>query len=209
MTELSEIRRTVERAKGKREEAEAQISRYNLQIKDQEDEIEISERAQKVIQMVARTTQQELEYRLSEIATLGLESVFNDPYTLNVTFDITGKGNTKCDLFFERAGKEFDPLKESGGGTADIAALGLKTACWSISQPRPRNTLIDDEPFKHIKGAADNLRALTMIREISRQLDLQIIMVSDERASLEEIRENSDKVFRVEKRDEISYVEEI
>ena len=54
-----------------------------------------------------------------------------------------------------------------------------------------------DEPFIRLKGEDANRRALAIVKEISKSLGLQIIMVSDERVSREDIIANADRVFRI------------
>jgi ABC-type thiamine transport system ATPase subunit len=75
-----------------------------------------------------------------------------------------------------------------------------------MTKPHTRNVILLDEPFKHLKGQDANLRVLEMVREISKKLNLQIIMVSDERIPREDIIANADKVFETKIRKGITTV---
>ena len=145
-------------------------------IKKWDDDIESSEKAQVIIQTVAQRTQEELEYQISEICSLALASVLDDPYKLVVKFVIR-RGKTECDLLFRREGKEITPMHESGGGAVDVASFALRIAMWCISFEDTAPVFIVDEPFRFLSS---NLRdnASLMMKEISEKLGIQIIMVS-------------------------------
>ena len=53
------------------------------------------------------------------------------------------------------------------------------------------NVLILDESFKFLHGKIEN--AMKMLKDLSKKLDLQFIIVSQ----IEELSENADKVFLV------------
>jgi DNA repair exonuclease SbcCD ATPase subunit len=89
-------------------------------------------------------------------------------------------------------------MGNAGGGAIDIGSLALRIAYWAIREDKKvRPLLLLDEPFSRLKGQNANQRALAIIREISQQLGLQIIMISDERVSREDIIANADRVFQV------------
>ena len=206
--ELSYLRQKLERKKGQ----QAQLHK-DLKIAQTEEEtlniaIADSEQAQAIIQTVAQKTQGELEYRLSEIVSLALAAVFEDPYKLKVNFVIQ-RGKTECILLFERDKMLLDPLFSSGIGAVDITAFGLRIAIWSLTQPKTRNVLILDEPFKHLKGLEENKKVIQMIKTLSKKLNLQIIMVHDERVPLAEIEKGADRIFSVTKPGKHSVIERI
>jgi ABC-type transporter Mla maintaining outer membrane lipid asymmetry ATPase subunit MlaF len=126
---------------------------------------------------------------------MALETVFDNPYELMLDF-IERRNKTECDIYFARDGYRVNPVEESGGGTVDVAAFALRIASWSMTIPHTRNTVILDEPFKHLKGLEENKQVLDMIQEISTKLGVQIITVSDERIERAEIEQRADKVFK-------------
>ena len=190
MTGIDDFRQKIERKKGQ----QSQLYKDLEIAQTTEETISIAiagtEQAQIIIQIVASKTQNQLEYRLSEIVSLALAAVFEDPYKLKVNFVIQ-RGKTECVLLFERKGELFDPLFSSGGGAVDIAAMALRVAIWSLTQPKTRNVLILDEPFRFLSRGYQ-VKASLMLKELSEKLSLQIIMVSHS----ESLIDGADKVFR-------------
>ena len=193
---LHSFRQKIERKKGVLTHLQNQKAELDGVIIKARRQVAYSEDAQAIIHSVARATQDELSYRISDAASLGLATVFDKPYELDVQFEIKRK-QTECKIQFKRDGLLIDPKTASGIGAVDIAAFCLQIAVFSISRPSPRNILILDEPFKHLKGEEANLRALQLVRHMSSTLNIQIIMVSDERSSRESIEENCDKLFSI------------
>lgn len=194
MTDIKHIRNQLERQKGQKVQIEKSISKAERDIKQLGRDLRLHEKAREVIRIVALKTQQQLQYHISDITSLALEAVFDDPYELIVEF-VQRRNKTECDLYFSRGGSRIDPLSASGGGAVDVAAFALRISSWSMRRPRSRNVMILDEPFKHLKGLDANRRVLEMIRQVSQKLKLQIIMVSDERIPREDIVVAADRVF--------------
>lgn len=193
---LNYYKQKLERKKGQLDQLRSDLKKTKYLIVDLKEGIKISEEAQTIMQVVAKETQEELEYRLAELVSLCLESVFQNPYKFVVNFE-TRRGKTECDLLFERNGKQMKPIDASGVGVVDVAAFGLRIAAWSLSTPKTRNILILDEPFKHLKGVEPNQKIIQVVKQLSEELGLQVIMVSDERVPIEEIEKGADKVFEV------------
>lgn len=190
---VKDIRSTLEQRKGSLLEITSNIESTASKIKQLKKEERAHEKAREIIRTVALATQEQLSYNISEISSLALEAVLNNPYELELEF-IERRGKTECDIWFVRDGTSIEPF-EGGGGAVDIASFALRVASWSMQNPRTRNVLILDEPFKHLKGEQANRRMLEMVKEVSDRLGLQIIMVSDERISREATMEVTDKLF--------------
>jgi predicted ATPase len=177
MGEMS-YRASLEQLKGRKnqllrelEEAESKSSKLFLQARH-------CEEAQLTIQEVAQITQKSLEYHISELVTLAMASVFDDPYKLIVEF-VPRRNRTEADLWFERAkGKPINLKDEGEGGAVDVAAFALRVSLWSLSPQRTRNLLILDEPMKWLKGGDLPELGAEMMQEVSSKIGLQIICVS-------------------------------
>lgn len=155
------------------------------------------QQAKEIIRTVSIMTQQKLQFHIADITSLALDAVFDDPYQLEVEF-VLRRNKTECDLSFVRDENKIDnPLQSSGVGSADVAAFALRIASWSMSKPKTNPVMLLDEPFKHLKGREENIRVLKMVKEISEKLNLQIIMISDERIPREDIIEASDRTFEI------------
>ena len=142
-----------------------------------------------MIRQVAIETQQQLQFHISDITSLALEAVFDDPYELTAEF-VQRRNKTECDLYFIRDGSRVDPLSASGGGAVDVAAFALRVASWTMSRPRPRATIILDEPLRFLSVDLQP-RASQMIKELSTRLEIQFIIVTHENT----LTDQADRVF--------------
>jgi len=191
MTNIQNLRNALEQMKGKRDQIQHGIDNAEQFIKEKKKDLRRHEQAREIIREVGLKTQQQLQFHISDITSLALEAVFDNPYKLITEF-IQRRNKTECDLYFERDGNRIDPLSASGGGTVDVASFALRVASWSMQRPRSRNVLILDEPFRYL--SSDLLpKASEMLNQISKKLKLQIIMVTH----AEELIENADRVFEV------------
>jgi len=198
-------RQTLERRYGKKQQLENQIEVSKEKIEEYKKTVVDLEKAQSIIQTVAQLTQEELEYHISEIATLALESVFENPYKLNLDFELR-RNKSEADLSFSRkgSGDKIHPLSACGGGAVDVAAFALRIAMWSLQRNKSRNTLILDEPFKNINDPTREMhkKASLMIKEISDRLNLQIIIVT----LMPELIDTADKVIEVKNKKGVSEI---
>jgi len=191
MTNIQNLRNALEQMKGKRDQIQHGIDNAEQFIREKKKDLRRHEQAREIIREVGLKTQQQLQFHISDITSLALEAVFDNPYKLITEF-IQRRNKTECDLYFERDGNRIDPLSASGGGTVDVASFALRVASWSMQRPRSRNVLILDEPFRYL--SSDLLpKASEMLNQISKKLKLQIIMVTH----AEELIENADRVFEV------------
>lgn len=197
---LQELKDNLQKLKGKREKITEELEQAKKNSRIYRRELRTAEKAQLLVQLVAQQTQDQLRYQLTELPRLALQSVFDDAYDFDVTFEIK-RGKVEVEFWFVRDGVRINPKKNSGQGAVDIAGMALRPALWSLRVPRNRPTIWLDEPFKHLKGADANRRALAMLKEICKPRPernwpgLQIVMIADERASREDIAEVADKLF--------------
>ena len=191
---LKDLRNKLEQQKGKRDQILSDIDQLTNRIDENKHLLRACVRAREIIRQVGIKTQQQLSYNISEITSMALSAVFEDPYELLLRF-VERRNKTECDILFSKKGfAEIDPF-DGGGGAIDVAAFALRVASWSMQRPRSDNVLVLDEPFKHLKGEEANRKMLEMVKEISKKLGIQIIMVSDERVSRSTTLEFADKIF--------------
>jgi len=185
------LRTRLERQRGKKIQIEANIFTKEESLQTLQRQFKRHEKAREIIREVGLQTQQQLQFHISDVTSLALESVFNDPYQLKVDF-VQRRNKTECDLKFVREDSELDPLTASGGGAVDVAAFALRIASWSMAHPRTRATIILDEPLRFL--SADNQeKASRMIKELSQRLGLQFIIVTHEST----LASYADRVFEV------------
>lgn len=203
MNNLTELRAQIERSKGKQSELENRLSSLKGKIRESKKELILLEKARVILQMVGLETQQQLQFHISDIASLALESVFPDPYKLVLDF-VDRRGKTECDILFERDGKLIKPIDASGGGTVDVASFALRIASWSMSIKKIRNTIILDEPLRFLSAEYQEA-ASQMIKEISKKLGIQFIIVTHNPV----LTSYADRVFEVKLRRKISKIKTI
>lgn len=201
MSEIATFRYELEKRKGQRSQIQKTVKEAKEQIKELKRNLLWHEKAREVIREVGLTTQKQLQLHISDIVSLALEAVFPDPYSLEVDF-VERRNRTECDLLFCRNDEKIDPLTASGGGAVDVASFALRVASWSMALPHSCNTLILDEPFRYLSVGLLP-QAGEMLKQISGELGLQIIMVTHS----EELMESADKTFTVKQRKGITVVE--
>jgi len=192
---LVELQADLERRKGQRTEAGAQVCTTQTRLKLLVQlEVDIME-AQEILQTVAQATQRELEYHISELVTLAMGSVLRDPYELCLDF-VLRRNRSEAVLSFRRPGQDvkLEPY-EGGGGAVNIAAMGLRFALWRMQRPGSRPVVVLDEPFYHLNDPTRELhvRAATMLKTISEKLGLQLLIVT----LLPELIETADRAFHI------------
>jgi len=204
---LNRLRIEYERRRGEERSVTVQIEKTTADLKKAENAVKQLEEAEDIVKAVALQTQKQLEFQLASVVTSAQDAVFANPYSMVVKFE-ERRNKTECDLLFERGGREIDPLSSSGYGAADIASFALRISAWSMGT-HTRPVLILDEPFKHLKGVVENSNAIGMMKAISKELGVQIITISDERADRNDIMDGADRVFEVSIKKEKSIVTQL
>lgn len=172
-----------------------EVSKESLEIK-----LEDAENARAIIQIIAKKTLSNLEFRISNLVTLALSSV--SPTWPEFVARVENRRNqTEVDLLFKEFDIEQDPLGSSGFGAADIAAFALRPSFWSLKKNRP--VMLLDEPFRNVSPNFQH-KVSEMITMISKKLGIQFLIVSH----AEDINVAADKTFFFEKIGKITHVKE-
>lgn len=201
---VKDIRSRLLLAQGQKQQIQASLSREIALSQQQAAIAAHCAGAQRILQESARLTQEHLQYRIGKLVTLAMESVFDDPYHLEILFE-NARGRTQASIQFMLGDEAISPLDASGGGAVDVAAFGLQVSLWTLQNPRTRPVLFLDEPLKFLKGGGLPEKGAAMLQEISHKLGIQIIMVSHS----PELISHADKVFRVVKKKGVSTVKEL
>jgi DNA repair exonuclease SbcCD ATPase subunit len=196
-----QIRSRIERLRGSQSTLQRQKETSRTAIKENSKELRRYEQAREIVREVGLKTQQQLQYHISDITSLALEAVFDNPYELKAEF-VQRRNKTECDLYFVRDSMIADPQSASGGGAVDVAAFALRVASWSMQNPRLRNTIILDEPMRFLSDDYQE-QASKMLKEISDRMGIQFIIITHEQT----LSEYADKTFQVKLRKGISKVE--
>jgi len=189
---IYKYRKIVERRKGRRDSVLQDLKASKKNLRALKRELKSSEEASVVIQTVAKKTQDQLEYNLSNLVSIAMASILPDPYELKLYFSLR-RGRVETDLKFIRRGMEIDPVRGSAGGAVDIAALSMRPSIHVLTRPRPRNSLLLDEPLVALKGSDMPKRGSELIKEMSRNIKMQVIMVSHS----DELIGSADRIFNI------------
>lgn len=200
---FSSMKRRFDELKGRKEEKEDQLETARGVRKTLSARLENAKKAQALVQLVVKEIQESLQHNISYIVTLAESAVFDDPYDFVVRFE-PRRGVTECDLLFSKDGQEMNPIRSSGGGAIDVAALALNCSFLILEGREP--VLILDEPFHNINDPTRELhrKAAEMLKEVSTRLGIQMIIVT----GLTEITGVADKVFEVSMSGGVSTVKE-
>lgn len=200
---VQQLRHKLEQQKGQFMQVQKSLATLQKELEGARTSLTEHEQAREIIRKVGMDTQSQLQVSISDITSLALEAVFDNPYELKVEF-IQRRNKTECDLYFERDGNRVDPLTASGVGAVDVAAFALRIASWSMSVPHSRNVIILDEPFRFLSENYQEQASL-MLKEISSKLGIQMILITHSLT----LASSADKTFEVKMKKGISYVREI
>ena len=200
MSKVQFVRNRLEQLKGQRSQVESSVSSLKSDLEKSGANLKLHEQAREIIRMVGIETQRQLQYHISDITSLALEAVFDDPYSLQVEF-VQRRNKTECDLYFVRNEEHVDPISASGGGAVDVASFALRIASWSMQRPRTQNVIILDEPLRFLSVDLQE-RASQMIKELSKKLNIQFIIVTHENT----LASYADRVFEVKLKKGVSKV---
>lgn len=202
ISNIENLKIELNKRKGKLSLIQQQIKEKKFEKKKIQRSYKLNEKAQIVIQEVVRLTKEKLKYHLSDISSLAMASVFENPY--NVIFDfLPRRGKIEADIWFEKNNSLFSPYS-TGGGAVDIASLAIRFSCYTLQTPKTRPIMLLDEPLKFLKGKEMPMKGAELISEISKRLGIQVIMVSHNSTLID----CADRVIRIEMENGRSIVDE-
>jgi DNA repair exonuclease SbcCD ATPase subunit len=172
----------------KREFLRAKLSDLERSKTGSDIEYENFTKARSILIEANRLTQQRFKEKVESLVTVAIKSVFSRD--LKFIMEVGVKKNRSEVLFFVQEGDKepYIPKDEQGGGLLDIISFALRIVLWSIESPRSRNVFVLDEPMKWTGALI--VKAANMMKEISRELGIQIIMVTHD-SELEEVADRT------------------
>lgn len=186
-SKLAEFKEKVDKKLWKIEDLNQQLKSCDERLAEAQRHLALTIDCRALIQRAVAMTQEQLKYKISNIVTQALSLIFPDPYEFKVEF-VERRNSTECDLLFSRGGEDYDPLESAGHGAADVASFTLRISYWLLSATAP--FILLDEPFRHL---SEDLQpaAAEMLRMLSKEFDLQFLIVSHE----EEITNCADRRY--------------
>lgn len=172
---LSECKEELQRDIGKRDVLLSEVKKSKRRIKGLKNEIVNTERAREVIQSTVDEIQRMIEYRIGNLVTMALQTIFDDRYVFTIRF-IPKRGKMEAELVLTKDDIEMtNILESSGGGLADIVSFTLRVSIWAMKKNRP--LFILDEPFKSL--SPDRFKKCTkLLNNLSTELGIQFIIIN-------------------------------
>ena len=203
---IQKLRKAVDSKIAIRQDLGKRVDKIKTRLNEAKQKELDAKKTQLILQQVAKQTQEQLEYRISELVSLSLAAVFPNPYKMRLIYEMK-YNKTEAQLVFERDGNIIDPLSGGGYGPVDIASFALRCSLWSLKNKELDNVIIMDEPFKNINDPTRKLHrnAALMLKEISERIGVQFILTSQ----IPELEEVADTVFSVKMINNVSEVTEV
>lgn len=134
---------------------------------------------QNTIQYVAARVQTNFGNHVGGLVTKAMHHVFPDKHKeFFVVRFRPNNGKTECQLRIRpEVGDEAHPYACSGGGVWDTLSFALQCACLVLEQPATTRFIVVDEPFKNLHGAMLRKRAVQMLYNTCKLLNIQCIAV--------------------------------
>lgn len=155
-------------------------------------------KARHVLTEVARLTQEQAKARIEKLITIAIRSVYDDrDFTFHL---LSGENRNQMIPMIKEGEDEYNPKDELGGGIIDIISFASRVILWSMENPRSLPVFILDEPFKWTGILME--RAGLMLKQLSRELGFQVILVSHD----DDLIEVCDRVWRITYRNKKSRV---
>lgn len=137
-----------------------------------------------LVQRFSEGIQTGVVHRFEDLLTRGVRQIFGKEY--KVTIEFATSGNTlNADFFMTLPdGKKVSLANGEGGGMRDLVSV-LQRILYVVLEPtRPARILFLDENLKALDvGRAP--AAFTFIKELCRELDIQVVFVTHQQAATE------------------------
>jgi hypothetical protein len=134
---------------------------------------------QNTVQYVAARVQTSFGNHVGGLVTKAIHHVFPSKRSENFIVRFReNRGKTECELRMRtEKGEEAHPFDCCGGGVWDVISFALRCACLVLEQPANTRFLVLDEPFKFIHGWEMRSRALQMLYNTCKALNIQAVVV--------------------------------
>ncbi len=184
------LRSRLEHYKGKRDYIKTKLKRERIELERADENVTLYNASRLIVIEASRITQEVFKTKVESLVSTAIQSVFDRPFVFKLEME-RKRNRLECRPVVMEGENAYSPKDEMGGGIIDIISFAFRVVLWSLEKPRTRNVFVLDEPFKFTGDLAD--RAGTMVKELSRGLGLQIIMITHD----DRLKGIADKTFDV------------
>lgn len=167
-----------------------QLKEKKLQFKNSKRNIKAHINAINILTETSKIIYKETIEKIESVVTLAIRHVYERRFDFKIILE-EKRNNLEARMVVTENGKEFNIKDDQGGGMIDIISFALRIIMWHIKEPRSRNVLILDEPFKwtglYIEEAGQ------MLRYLAKKLNMQIILVTHD----EKLMGICDKIYYI------------
>lgn len=204
MQSINDFEKMVIKLESEKSLIEHQIKDIKKELKYLSLKVDDLTESRNIIAEASRTTQLQFKMMVEELVSSAIQSVFqNEDYKFIVDF-VLQNNRPQINLMVQQGNKEpYIPKDEQGGGLMDIISFSLRVIMWSLQNHRTRNVLVLDEPFRWTGNYTEQVG--NMMKEISKKLGIQIIMVTHD----ERLMDIADKNWMCKRVKGISTLEQI
>lgn len=133
--------------------------------------------------LLAEDQRRELEQKVQTLVDYGVQSIFGANHRFLVKSELRGK-TVRTEFFLVEDGHELPLLDATGGGVGDVVSFLLRVVMLCLVRPVQQRVMILDEPFKFV-STSHFAKLEVLLRELTQQLDLQLIMVTHQPALMD------------------------
>ena len=189
---LQELKNRFDKLVVKRDYISRELERAKANLSDKEILYKDYFEAREVVTGVIKLTQENFKLKVEPLVTLAIRSVFEKNYEFELRFE-KKRNQLECYPVVIKDGNEETPKADLGGSVVDIISLALRVILWAIEKPRSCNMILLDEPMKNIGQGEELLLAGQIMKDISSDLGLQLIVITHS----PEFGEIADTVYEV------------
>ena len=171
---------------------ERSIEKWSKTIKRKKIRLKRLEEARFILTEVTRQTQVHFQSQVESLVTKAIRAVYDRPLEFKLEF-IRKANKLQCIPKITEGGNEFDLEFDKGGGLIDIVSFAFRVVLWSLQDPRSRPIFPLDEPMRFVGKGVLLDRAGAILRQMSHELGLQLIIVTHE----PQLTRIADRAFRV------------
>ena len=193
-TDLTLLRRRVDRVLGRRDEREQSLAIVQVEITQNDAYLAVAERVTPVLQSLSDRLFRKLLDVVEAKISVALQEVLDQPLELKAKVEFSHNA-TSVSFVIDREGKEEDPMLGQGGSVANVLSVGLRLlALATLPEKAHRGFLVLDEQDCWLR--AELVPALVkIVARTGRELGFQVLMISHHEVEIFE--KYADKVYRV------------